>query len=129
MSFLFTLGLFLSILLLSSLLRLSPTTTSQKVSFPVYLQSEKLLFAMNSGKCRLLAAHSTENKGYLCGYPSKGSLFFILFYYYIFIVCMCLMVNMWRSEDNLQKLVLSFHHIGPSYQTWVIRLSNRTFIH
>ena len=84
---------------------------------------------MISGEYRVLAVYSAESKGYLCGGPSTGCLFFILFYYCIFIVCMCVMVRMWRSEDNLQKLVLSFHHIGPSYQTWVIRHGNSTFIH
>lgn len=38
---------------------------------------------MNSDECMLLAAHSQvslpENKGYLCGQPSTGCLFFILF--------------------------------------------------
>lgn len=31
----------------------------------------------------------------------------------------------WRSEDNLWKLVLSFHHVGPGDQTQLARLSHK----
>lgn len=25
----------------------------------------------------------------------------------------CTTMHMWRSEDNLRKSILSFHHVGP----------------
>lgn len=28
-------------------------------------------------------------------------------------VCMCLSSRPWRSQDNLQELVLNFHLVGP----------------
>jgi hypothetical protein len=32
------------------------------------------------------------------------------------------MVQVWRSEENLQELVLSFHHVGSKASTQVIKL-------
>lgn len=32
-------------------------------------------------------------------------------------------VHMWRSENSLCELTLSFYHVGPGDQTHVIRLS------
>lgn len=33
----------------------------------------------------------------------------------------------WRSEDNFQEMVLSFHHIGLKNQTQTVRLSTNHF--
>lgn len=38
-------------------------------------------------------------------------------------------VHMWRSEDNLQESVLSFHHVGHRDGAWVIRLGSRYLAH
>lgn len=35
--------------------------------------------------------------------------------------CLCTTVYMWRWEDNLQKSVLSPHHVGSGGQTQVVR--------
>lgn len=35
--------------------------------------------------------------------------------------CVCATVYVWRSEDNLQKLVLSFHHVCCRNRTQVIK--------
>lgn len=35
--------------------------------------------------------------------------------------CMHVTVCVWRSEDNLQELVLSFHCVGSGDQTQVVR--------
>ena len=35
--------------------------------------------------------------------------------------------QVWRSEDNHQELVLSFHHLGSGDQTRVDRLGGRDF--
>lgn len=55
--------------------------------------------------------------------------FFLSFsLYYIASVCMCVCMctyaraHLWRSEDKLQELVLSFGHVGPRGQTLVISL-------
>lgn len=34
----------------------------------------------------------------------------------------CTMVYMWKSEDNFQESVLTFHHVGPGDWTDVDRL-------
>lgn len=34
-------------------------------------------------------------------------------------------MHLWRSEANLQELVLSFHHRGPEDATRVIRLGSK----
>lgn len=33
--------------------------------------------------------------------------------------------NMWKSEDNMDESVLSFHHVDPSDQTPVVRFSSK----
>lgn len=38
---------------------------------------------------------------------------------YLFIHSFLHVNSIWRAEDNLQKLVLSFHHVGPKNQTQV----------
>lgn len=35
-------------------------------------------------------------------------------------MCACTTVSIWKSEDNFQRSVLSFYHIGPGDQTQVI---------
>lgn len=40
-------------------------------------------------------------------------------------MCACVHVHMCRSEDNLQVLVLSFHHAGPGGETQVIRVGSQ----
>lgn len=37
----------------------------------------------------------------------------------------CTMVLMWRSEVNLQELILSFHPVGTKNRTWLIRLGGK----
>lgn len=55
--------------------------------------------------------------------------FFFLFltFYSFFLMCMC--VHMchggWGSKDNLQKLILSFYHVGSGDQTEVVRLGSK----
>lgn len=56
-------------------------------------------------------------------------------------VCVCVSVFMkyvnvliswciiYRSEDNFQKSVLSFHHVGSSDTTQLVGLVNKCFIH
>lgn len=44
-------------------------------------------------------------------------------------VCVCTLEHMWRSEDNLQEFILSFHYVDSRYRTWVIRLGTRTLAH
>lgn len=36
-------------------------------------------------------------------------------------VCMC--TYLWKSEDNVLELVLSFHHVGPDNRIQFIKLS------
>lgn len=38
-------------------------------------------------------------------------------------------VRVWRSEDNLQELVLSFHYVGSGDQTQWSGLVASAFIH
>lgn len=33
--------------------------------------------------------------------------------------CMCAIACLWRSEDNIQDLILSLHHMCPEHQTRV----------
>lgn len=33
-------------------------------------------------------------------------------------------MHVWKSEDNWLHLILSFHHVGPGYQTQVISLGS-----
>ena len=35
------------------------------------------------------------------------------------------MVRLWRSEDNLQKLVFTYHSVVAKGQTWVVRPSSK----
>lgn len=35
---------------------------------------------------------------------------------------------LWRSEDNLEELVLSFHHVVPEDQTQVFKLGDRHLV-
>ena len=35
----------------------------------------------------------------------------------------CAVSHMWRSEDNMQESIFSFHDVGPRNQTQVVRLS------
>lgn len=46
---------------------------------------------------------------------------------YVHVVCMCVYVcvHMWRSEDNPQELVPSFHHVCSRDQTPAIRLGGK----
>lgn len=37
----------------------------------------------------------------------------------------CTMVLMWRSEVNLQELILSFHPVGSKNQTWLMGLGSK----
>ena len=37
----------------------------------------------------------------------------------------CITKHVWRSEDNLQEWVLSFHHVDPREQTQVVRLGSK----
>lgn len=48
---------------------------------------------------------------------------FVVFFYICVYACVCACVGyMWRSEDNLWKLVLFFLHVVPRHQTQVVRL-------
>lgn len=38
-------------------------------------------------------------------------------------------VHVWRSEENLLELVLSFYHVGSGNQTQAISLVASTFTH
>lgn len=38
-------------------------------------------------------------------------------------LCMCV----WRAEDNLQKTVLSYQHVGPKDWTQVLRRKDKTY--
>lgn len=38
-------------------------------------------------------------------------------------------VHLWKSEDNLLELVLSFYHVGSGDQTQAISLVASTFTH
>lgn len=37
-----------------------------------------------------------------------------------------MMSLLWRSEGNVQESVLFFHHMGPRYQTQVVRFGGKT---
>lgn len=39
----------------------------------------------------------------------------------------CTMAHKWKSEDNLQKSLLSFHFVGPKNQTWAVSLADKSF--
>ena len=55
--------------------------------------------------------------------------FFIFKYLFIYCVCMCvcltLLVQMWRSDDVLQQLVLFFHSVDPGDLTQVSRFGDK----
>lgn len=53
----------------------------------------------------------------------------MFFIYYLFIVYVHAMVCVWRSENNLQELVVSFYHIGLRDQTQVIWIPPNSFSH
>lgn len=38
---------------------------------------------------------------------------------------MYILARVWRSEDNLGKLVLSLHQVGPKDRTQAVRLGSR----
>lgn len=40
---------------------------------------------------------------------------------------MTLVISVWRSEDNLEKLALSFYHAGPGTWTQVFGLGGKYF--
>lgn len=40
-------------------------------------------------------------------------------------VCVCVSPYVWRSDDKLQELILSFYHVRPGDQTWVISLGSK----
>ena len=60
---------------------------------------------------------------------------FILFYFYMYLLYMCvleyggdheyLMSCIWGSEGSLQEPFLSFYSVGPWDQTQVVRLGGR----
>lgn len=52
--------------------------------------------------------------------------FFSFFFFFTLVcVCVCALAHMWRSEDNLQELVLSFDHVGSRDWTKVIWLGSK----
>lgn len=64
----------------------------------------------------------TQQLKYHPTFKKVVSLVLIVLYYICLCVDMCMpWAHLWRSEDNLQKCVLSFHHVGPSdkdQQAW-----------
>lgn len=64
----------------------------------------------------------TVNFSILCIFQALGK--FLVsdrctnFYIHLFLlVCMCIMIPMWGSEDSLQGLVFYFYHVHTEYQT------------
>lgn len=52
--------------------------------------------------------------------------FLDILHFYLFILCTShATAHMWRSEDNLWDLVLSFHRVGPRDGTQVIRCKHQ----
>lgn len=39
--------------------------------------------------------------------------------------CTCAIPHMWKSEDNLKKLVLAFHYVNCENQIKVLRLGGK----
>lgn len=57
----------------------------------------------------------------LCLFNNIIIIDFVTFLLYV-CVCMHAMVHVCRSEDNFQKLVLSFYQVDPNDRTQVVRL-------
>ena len=58
--------------------------------------------------------------------PSDRQYFHTLFYTYVLMICVCLLLHRWRAEDDLQKSVLSFYHVGTEEQAQVARLDSKS---
>lgn len=43
----------------------------------------------------------------------------------VYVLLFSIIVQMWRSENSLQELVLCFHHVGPGDETQVIVLGGK----
>lgn len=87
-----------------------------------YLQSEKLLLAMNSGECKTLGCLQCWKQGILVWSAlNRMSVFhsFLLLHFYCVYVC----------HGAYVELRGKLTEIGPRYQIWVTRLGNSTFTH
>ena len=70
-------------------------------------------------------------------YVTNLKIYIIFIYLLICVVCVyvvcvsthgCAVVCVWKSEDNLQESVLSFHHVGSKYDLRSLGLASGTFI-
>lgn len=66
---------------------------------------------------------SYHNKGYLENRIPYYLAFYVLLHFICFVRCVCVQACLWRSEDNLQDPVPSFHHprsqeMNSTCQTW-----------
>lgn len=66
---------------------------------------------------------------YVCDCLISFNLFLLFIFNILQFFLMCMCVHMchggWGSEDNLQKLILSFYHVGSGDQTEVVRLGSK----
>jgi hypothetical protein len=60
---------------------------------------------------------------YVCMYLSTSVCVYVCLCLCVFMLCA--MLYMWRSEGNIQKLVLSFHHVGSGDQIQFIRIGGK----